>query len=123
MSTKTRFAIRSVKLRSSQECLENYLKEYDATVRTGSWKDRQRDNGETTWSTEIEESWVEIEMRLAHLPAFMKRMGHPVILDLEEPEIRTHTNPEWRTDLHKWSIWTGPPRPAYKLTIYDDYRE
>ena len=123
MSRKTRFAVRSVELRSSWKCLEKYLKDYEATVRTGFWKERLRDDGETTWTVGIEDSWVELEMRLGHLPHFMQAMGHPVILDLEQPEIRTHTNPKWRSNLHKWSIWTGPARPAYKLTIYDGYRE
>jgi len=124
LSRKIKFAVRSVEFHSSYKCLERYLKDYeDAVVRTGFWKERRRDDGETSWEMGMEDSWVELEMRLAHLPSFMQIVGHPVILDLELPEIRTHTNPKWRTTLHKWSVWTGPPRPAYTLTIYDNYRE
>lgn len=123
MSRKTVFAVRSAKIESSWKCLEAYLKDYDATVRTGFWKERCRDDGLTTWTMGMEDSWVELEMTLTHLPSFMQIVGHPVILSIELPEIRTHINPKWRSTLHKWSIWTGPPRPAYKLTIYDGYLE
>ena len=123
LSRKIKFAVRSVQFHNSSECLEQYLKDYDAVVRTGFWKERRRDHGETTWATGIEDSWVELEMQLGHLPSFMQRMGHPVILDLELPEIQTRTKPKQRSTLHKWSIWNGPSRPGYRLTIYDGFRE
>jgi len=123
LSRKQRFAVRSVKHYEAKNCLTHYLKDYDGILCTGIWKDRVRDDGITTWHMGIEDSWVELEMTLGHLPSFMTIIGHPVILDIEMPEIRTITNPKWRTTLHKWSIWSGPPRPAYKLTIYDDYLE
>jgi hypothetical protein len=123
LSRKTKFAVRSVRFRKPYECLEHYLKDYEAVVRTGFWKCRVRDHGETTWHPGIDDWWIELEMRLAHLPSFMQRVGHPVILDLELPEIRELTKPGNRRTLNRWEIWTGPSRPAYKLTIYDDYRE
>lgn len=123
MSRKTKFAVRSVEFRTARDCLDKYLTSYEGILRYGFWKDRERDEGETSWYMGVEDSWVEIEMRLGHLPSFMQIVGYPVILDVERPEILTHTDPKRRSTLHKWSMWTGPPRPAYKLTIYDGYRE
>ena len=117
-----KFAVRSVKHHSAFDCMEKYLKDYECVVRTGFWKERVRDEGETTWHPGIEDSWVELEMRLGHLPSFMQIVGHPVILDVEQPEILMRRGKP-RSLCHAWAIWTGPSRPAYKLTIYDDYRE
>lgn len=115
--------MRSVRFRKPYACLEHYFKDYDATVRTGFWKCRVRDLGVTTWSRGTEDWWIELEMRLAHLPSFMQNMGCPVILDLELPEIRELTKPNRRPSFNRWEIWTGPARPGYKITLYDDYRE
>lgn len=122
MPTRVKLAVRSVRYRLAADCLAQYLENYDGEVRTGQWKERQRDGGETTEHPSVEDSWVEIEMSLGHLPAFMIAVGHPVILDLEKPEIVTR-RPADRKLRHQWAIWKGPPRPAYKLTIYDDYVE
>lgn len=103
--------------------MKHYLADYRGVVRTGFWEERRREDGKTSSYEGIEDSWVELEMLLGHLPSFMQIVGHPVILDIETPEILTLTKPEWRRTVHRWRIWSGPPRPAYRLTIYDDYRE
>jgi hypothetical protein len=122
VSRKTRFAVRSVNLRTARECAETYLQDYPFEIRHGFWKVRTRERGETTWHPGVDESWVELEMRLGHLPSFMEIVGHPVIFDVERPEIVQVKGSE-RGHFHVWHVWTGPARPAYKLTIYDGYRE
>lgn len=125
MSRKIKVAVRSVRFHKAYECREQYLKDYDedAVVCTGFWKERERDEGKTTYHAGIEDAWVQIEMPRGSLPSFMQRMGHPVILDVETPEIRPYPKNNPRSLMQRWAIWQGPPRPAYRLTIYDAYME